>query len=258
MHGVGLDADVRDVVRAAAPASGRGARGSVAGGARAVPATTVPPRPDRALSRLSATRADRAQQAVRRDLQVQPGARRGARSPISSRCRTSIPRAGSTPTARACCCSPTTARCRRASPNPRHKLAKVYWAQVEGVPTEDALDSAARGRRPRRLRHAARGRAAHRRARGSLAARSADPLSREDPDRVGRAHAARRQEPAGAPHDRAASASRRCGWCARASATSGSTVWRRASGARSTRPRRGASRSAARPRPGGTNRRGRR
>ena len=23
--------------------------------------------------------------------------------------------------------------------NPRHKLAKVYWAQVEGVPTEDAL-----------------------------------------------------------------------------------------------------------------------
>jgi 23S rRNA pseudouridine2457 synthase len=29
--------------------------------------------------------------------------------------------------------------------NPRHKLAKVYWAQVEGVPTETALASLRKG-----------------------------------------------------------------------------------------------------------------
>ena len=29
--------------------------------------------------------------------------------------------------------------------NPRHKLAKVYWAQVENVPTEDALGELRRG-----------------------------------------------------------------------------------------------------------------
>src|SRR5215510_12003374 len=29
--------------------------------------------------------------------------------------------------------------------DPRHKLAKVYWAQVEGVPTEAALASLRRG-----------------------------------------------------------------------------------------------------------------
>jgi len=29
--------------------------------------------------------------------------------------------------------------------NPRHKLAKVYWAQVEGVPTEAALTSLRNG-----------------------------------------------------------------------------------------------------------------
>ena len=29
--------------------------------------------------------------------------------------------------------------------NPRHKLAKVYWAQVENVPTEDALAALRRG-----------------------------------------------------------------------------------------------------------------
>jgi 23S rRNA pseudouridine2457 synthase len=29
--------------------------------------------------------------------------------------------------------------------NPRHKLAKVYWAQVEGVPTESALQSLREG-----------------------------------------------------------------------------------------------------------------
>jgi 23S rRNA pseudouridine2457 synthase len=29
--------------------------------------------------------------------------------------------------------------------DPRHKLEKVYWAQVEGVPTADALESLARG-----------------------------------------------------------------------------------------------------------------
>src|SRR5215469_757867 len=29
--------------------------------------------------------------------------------------------------------------------NPRHKLAKVYWAQVEGSPTEEALATLRRG-----------------------------------------------------------------------------------------------------------------
>jgi 23S rRNA pseudouridine2457 synthase len=29
--------------------------------------------------------------------------------------------------------------------NPRHELAKVYWAQVENVPTEDALEALRRG-----------------------------------------------------------------------------------------------------------------
>jgi 23S rRNA pseudouridine2457 synthase len=29
--------------------------------------------------------------------------------------------------------------------NPRHKLAKVYWAQVEGLPTEEALSSLRKG-----------------------------------------------------------------------------------------------------------------
>ena len=36
--------------------------------------------------------------------------------------------------------------CRRASPSRAHKLAKVYWAQVEGAPTEAAL-AALRARR---------------------------------------------------------------------------------------------------------------
>ena len=85
--------------------------------------------------------------------------------------------------------------------SPRHKLAKVYWAQVEGVPTEAALAALRERRRPRRLHDATRRRAAHRRAREPLAARSADPLPREDPDGVARAHAARRQEPPSAPHD---------------------------------------------------------
>jgi 23S rRNA pseudouridine2457 synthase len=29
--------------------------------------------------------------------------------------------------------------------NPKHKLAKIYWAQVEGVPTDEALASLRRG-----------------------------------------------------------------------------------------------------------------
>ena len=85
--------------------------------------------------------------------------------------------------------------------DPRHKLAKVYWAQVEGVPTEAALAALRKGVTSSDFTTQARRRAAHRRACEPLAARSADPLSREDPDGVARAHAARRQEPPGAPHD---------------------------------------------------------
>ncbi len=29
--------------------------------------------------------------------------------------------------------------------NPRHEIAKVYWAQVEGIPTDDALNALRRG-----------------------------------------------------------------------------------------------------------------
>ena len=71
--------------------------------------------------------------------------------------------------------------------NPRHKLAKVYWAQVEGVPTDSRAGYAAQRRGPRRLRDQARRRATDRRACRALAARPADSLPREDPDGVARA-----------------------------------------------------------------------
>ena len=38
---------------------------------------------------------------------------------------------------------------------PRHKLVKRYWAQVEGAPDAAALEAAGRGRRSGRFRHAA-------------------------------------------------------------------------------------------------------
>ncbi|EAY63906.1 Pseudouridine synthase, Rsu, partial [Burkholderia cenocepacia PC184] len=84
---------------------------------------------------------------------------------------------------------------------PRHKLVKRYWAQVDGAPGPADLKALARGvdlgdyvTRPCRAefieppRHA-------------VAAQSADPLPRRDPDHVDRAGDHRGQEPAGAPDD---------------------------------------------------------
>ena len=80
-----------------------------------------------------------------------------------------------------------------------HKLAKVYWAQVEGTPTGAALTALRNGVKlndftlsqpapcPVSLK--------------PLAARSADSLPRQDPHDVVRADPARRQEPPGAAHD---------------------------------------------------------
>ena len=85
--------------------------------------------------------------------------------------------------------------------NPRHKLAKTYWAQVEGVPTDEAIaalragvdlgDFVTKPAGARRIDEPA----------GPLAARPADSLPREDSDGLARAHAARRQEPPGPAHD---------------------------------------------------------
>ena len=41
--------------------------------------------------------------------------------------------------------------------DPRHKLAKTYWAQVEGTPGDDALARFAGGNRSWRLHDTARG-----------------------------------------------------------------------------------------------------
>ena len=84
---------------------------------------------------------------------------------------------------------------------PRHKLVKRYWAQVEGAVDAATLKKLARGvdlgdyvTRPCRAEYvAADGRA--------LDTHAADPLSRRDPDHVDRAVDHRRQEPPGAPHD---------------------------------------------------------
>ncbi len=85
--------------------------------------------------------------------------------------------------------------------NPRHKLAKVYWAQVEGVPTEAALAALRSGVDLGDFTTQPAG------ARLSTSPQDLwprDPPIRyraQDPDGVARAHAARRQEPPGAPHD---------------------------------------------------------
>ena len=66
---------------------------------------------------------------------------------LSSTCRGSTPQAGSTATARGCCCSPMTARLQARIADPKHKLDKTYLVQVEGAPTEDDLAPLRRGLR---------------------------------------------------------------------------------------------------------------
>ena len=148
----------------------------------------------------SSRRADRAQQAVRRDLEFSPEP--GKRTLADYVPIPHVYPAGRLDTDSEGLLLLTDDGALQARiANPRHKLAKTYWAQVEGLPTDEAIARAARRRRSRRLRHEAGRRPAHRRARRPLAARPADPLPREDPDGVARAHAARRQESPGQAHD---------------------------------------------------------
>ena len=62
--------------------------------------------------------------------------------------------------------------------DPRHHVEKVYWVQVERVPTEDALAQLRAGLRSEGRADAAGAGAADRRAAEPLAARSADPVAR--------------------------------------------------------------------------------
>ena len=85
--------------------------------------------------------------------------------------------------------------------DPRHKLEKEYWVQVEGVPGEDALRALASGvplpdgaTLPARAELDARGARA-------LAARAADSPSRLDSGRVAATRPARGAQPPGAAHD---------------------------------------------------------
>ena len=85
--------------------------------------------------------------------------------------------------------------------DPKHKLEKTYWAQVEGVPDEAALDRLRAGISAPRLHGAAGEGAPDRRTRRAVAARPADPLPGGDPDFVaGNPHFGR-QEPPGAADD---------------------------------------------------------
>ena len=85
--------------------------------------------------------------------------------------------------------------------DPRHKLEKTYWAQVEGIPDEAALDRLRAGialpdftARPAKVRLIDE-------PAGAVAARPADPLPGGDPDVVaGNPHFGR-QEPAGQADD---------------------------------------------------------
>ena len=77
----------------------------------------------------------------------------GPAAPSSSSSTTrpaSCPSAGSTPTRPARCCSPTTARSRTGWPIPRYGVEKVYEAEVEGEPSDEALAQPPRRRRARR------------------------------------------------------------------------------------------------------------
>ena len=120
--------------------------------------------------------------------------------------------------------------------NPRHKLAKVYWAQVENVPTDDALAALRRG--------VDLGDFVTQPAGARLIDEPANLWPRDPPIRY-RAKIPTAwleitlregQEPPSAAHDRARRLSDACGSCARASAASGSRASRRASGARSIPP----------------------
>ena len=83
--------------------------------------------------------------------------------------------------------------------DPRHKMAKTYWVQVEGVPDEAALQA---------LRNGVQlndGPTLPAQARAALGARPTDPRAPEHPYRLAGTGDPRRAQPASAPNDR------RCG-----------------------------------------------
>ena len=86
--------------------------------------------------------------------------------------------------------------------HPRHKLAKVYLVQVEGLPTPAQVAALEAGVDLGDFVTAPARRAGDRRAAGTVAAPAADPRAPGDSDRLARAGAARRAPPAGAADDR--------------------------------------------------------
>ncbi len=84
---------------------------------------------------------------------------------------------------------------------PRHKLVKRYWAQVEGAVDRSHVEEARARRRSRRLRDATVSRGLCRATRIAVDPHTAHPFSRGDTDHVDRTVDHRRQEPSGASHD---------------------------------------------------------
>ena len=156
--------------------------------------------------------------------QFSPHETRPSLARLGRRCPASIRPAGSTPTAKACCCSPTTAHCRRASPSRVTSSSNAIGRKWKARPTRPRCRSSRRGvdlgdyvTRPCRAKYV------EPTGRTLWPRNAADSLSRRDTDHLDRTVDHRRQEPAGASHDRRGRLSRRCVWCASASARSTSS-----------------------------------
>ena len=158
-----------------------------------------PPRFPRRAGRTPRHEPDRPQQAVRHDLPVF----RARDAPIARRLGQNARRLRGRPAGRGqrgllLLTDDGALQARIAEP--RHKLVKRYWAQVEGAPGPADLKALARGvdlgdyvTRPCRAEFIEPP--------DTQAAQSADPLPRRDPDDMDRACDHRGQEPAGAPDD---------------------------------------------------------
>ena len=129
--------------------------------------------------------------------------RAAARSPISCRCRDVYPAGRLDADSEGLVVLTADGALQARIADPRHKLAKTYWVQVEGTPAAAQLAALA----PRRRRCAtfttapARARV-DRRAAATVAARPADPRAQGDSHRVARADARRRPQSPGAADDR--------------------------------------------------------
>ena len=147
-------------------------------------------------------RPSRPEQTVRHHLSVLAARNARVAGRLGARCPASIRRAGSIPTAKACCSSPTTARCRRASPSRVTNLSNAIGRRWKAQSTRCHLKKLARGvdlgdyvTRPCRAEYVEPTDYA-------LDTHAADPLSRRDSDHMDRVVDHRRQEPPGASHDR--------------------------------------------------------